>query len=118
MTGTDSAKGQDDHIVWCCQHLIKNGQSLPKGESAETMGEFVEFYRASLQRIKQRKGKSVLLLEIEELAKKWPTAQVQDKVLEKASNEAFATTEEMKRAAEEIFGGTWIPAEPTQEALL
>lgn len=56
-----------------CQHLVDNLRNgLPKGETKETIGEFVEVHKKALGAIKQNIGKSVLLLKLHDLAGKYP----------------------------------------------
>ena len=112
-----------EYLVACC----RNG--LPRGETAEDMGDFVQIHLTALRAIKQFWGKAKLVLALEALAREWPPA----------SNEASGGTtdsgatgsklvvadaasdprlEPLMVEALEIFNGRWIEPEQPEVLLL
>lgn len=61
-----------------CQYLVDElKKGLPKGETVESVGELVEVHRKALGSIKQNIGKSVLLLQLHELSRKYPAPKAE-----------------------------------------
>lgn len=110
----DLAERTDIVTMAWCRFLLTVGQSLPRGETPETMGEFVEAHRLGLHEMKQRRGKGQLVLKIQDLGQKWPllsgtSAVVQAPAPKAASFDATSARQEpLMQEAKRIFKGTWL----------
>lgn len=95
-------------MAWC-RFLIMVGQSLPRGETPETMGEFVEAHRLGLHEMKQRRGKGQFVLKIQDMGQRWPLLSGAPAPAPKVASfdAASARQEPLMQEAKKIFGGTW-----------